>query len=87
MQLRMGQIWPTSSEIIRMGLYERGDLLGVLEDRLRDLTWLMVESEAREFSPSFSLSYGELVSESVQIEDLVNLIKAVGWEYEGDPNA
>jgi hypothetical protein len=47
----------------------------------------MVESEAREFSPSFSLSYGELVSESVQIEDLVNLIKAVGWEYEGDPNA
>jgi hypothetical protein len=27
------------------------------------------------------------VSESVQIEDLVNLIKAVGWEYEGDPNA
>lgn len=70
-----------------MGLYERGDLLCVLEDRLRDLTWLMTAAEAREFSPSFSLSYGELVSESIQIEELVNLVKAVGWEHEGDPNA
>lgn len=86
MQMRLGQIWPSSSEIIQMGLYERGDLLSLLDDRLKDLTWLMTAAEAREFSPSFSLSYGDLVSESMQVEELVNLIHAVGWEYYGDPN-
>ena len=81
--VELGPIWPSATEIVRMGLEDRGDLLLRLEARLREISWDFCAGEYIEFLGEKGIA--NLQHEQVQVDELLEVIRKVGFLIPGEP--
>lgn len=73
--------WPEQQTVLRMTDLERGPLLMALQSRRSDLKAYFDDPGMGEYYGPSSDAYKCLGYESMQVESLIELIEAIGWDH------
>lgn len=81
--VELGPIWPSASQIARMGPEERGYVLSRLQDRQRELSLLLDSPETVNFQGTSGVA--ELDHESVLLDELIEIVSQMNYLIPGEP--